>query len=385
MGLVAGGHGGVAQRELKKRLLRRYGSLDVLLTNSGTAALALAIRGALDARRSTAVAVPCYCCFDVATAAEAAAAEVVLYDVDPRTLGPDEGSLHAALDSGVGAVVVVHSYGMPVDVEATRTSASRSGALVIEDAAQGSGGSFHGRPLGAMGDLSVLSLSRGKGLTAGGGGVLLANGSEGRQILAAVEDTRLEGGRGARDLLALTALWIFARPSLYWLPSAFPFLELGATLHKSPQPARHLSAAAAPAACTTWDLATREMEVRRRTGAHLLHLLKEVEYLRPIRPIAHGDPGYLRFPALFEGGRSSTVIGEEARRLGVMPGYPTPLVGLPRFRPRCRNADDAFPGAERLTDALCTMPTHSRLTSRDLARLRRWAQAPGAFPPDRCP
>ena len=81
---------------------RWFGSRDVLLTDSGTSALALALRMAVAARpdRPT-VALPAWACYDLATAADAADVGVVLYDLDPATLGPDWASLDRALSAGV--------------------------------------------------------------------------------------------------------------------------------------------------------------------------------------------------------------------------------------------------------------------------------------------
>jgi dTDP-4-amino-4,6-dideoxygalactose transaminase len=66
------------------------------------------------------------------------------------------------------------------------------------------------------------------------------------------------------------------------------------------------------------------------------------------------------------------VLTEDIRRLGVAPGYPTPLFTLEPFRNRVANLDDDMPGATLLAERLVTLPTHSRLTAVDLARLEAW-------------
>jgi hypothetical protein len=53
------------------------------------------------------------------------------------------------------------------------------------------------------------------------------------------------------------------------------------------------------------------------------------------------------------------------------------LSDLDRFRPRCVNRDDPFPGSRFLTTRLCTFPTHIRLQTGDLAELARWIRAQG--------
>ena len=105
-GLVGAiGYGDPLER-LQDLLLSEYGSCRLLLADSGTSALRLAISGALADTGSDIVALPAYCCFDVATAAVGADAKVALYDVRPDTLGPDFDSLREALDAGAQAIVV---------------------------------------------------------------------------------------------------------------------------------------------------------------------------------------------------------------------------------------------------------------------------------------
>ena len=119
-----------------------YAPQDLLLTDSGTSALRLALE-AIAAKRdepSSVVAMPAYCCFDIATAADGAGAKVVLYDLDPATLSPDPDSLQRALALRPAVVVVAHLYGLSADLDLVATAARGIGAVVVEDAAQGAGG-----------------------------------------------------------------------------------------------------------------------------------------------------------------------------------------------------------------------------------------------------
>src|SRR5512134_2129059 len=145
----------------------------VLGTDSGTTALRLALWAVADGRRLP-IALPAYGCYDLATAAIGAGVRVVLYDIDPDTLGPDPDELHALCAAGVAAIVVAHLFGIPVDMRVVNDVAAAAGVPVIEDAAQGGGAALDGRPLGAWGSLVVLSFGRGKGTTAGRGGALVA-------------------------------------------------------------------------------------------------------------------------------------------------------------------------------------------------------------------
>jgi len=172
-----------AEQRVTALLKDRYSPRAVLLTESGTAALTAALLGALRDRPGRAVAMPAYVCYDLATAADGADVPVLLYDVDPTTLAPDMAHLKAVLHHGAAAIVVVHLYGCPVDLGEVNRLAAEAGAIVIEDAAQAAGATVNDRSAGTQGSLVVLSFGRGKGLTGGSGGALLAHDAAGEGVL----------------------------------------------------------------------------------------------------------------------------------------------------------------------------------------------------------
>ena len=225
-----------AEAEVQRRLAERFSGAAVLRTDSGTSALRLALH-ALGVARTGPVALPAYCCYDIATAADGAGVPVLLYDLDPLTLGPSFPSLVAVLEAGAQAVVAVHLYGVPADLGEICRLAEQHRALVVEDAAQGAGMSWEGRPAGATGSLGVLSFGRGKGCTGGGGGALLANDAAGERALAVARHELARGSGGGDRLAAAGAQWLLGRPSLYGVPASLPFLGLGETVYREPTPA----------------------------------------------------------------------------------------------------------------------------------------------------
>ncbi len=358
-------------------LRERYSPQALLLTDSGTAALTAALLGILRIRPRAAVAMPAFSCYDVATAAEGAGVPVFLYDTDPHSLAPDLASVRATLRRGVAAIVVVHLYGCPVDLVEVNRLATETGAVVIEDAAQAAGATLDDRAAGAQGSLAVLSFGRGKGLTGGSGGALLAHDDAGARALEHARALLGEPRRGWSELLALTAQLLLVRPHLYALPAALPFLRLGQTIYREPRPLRAATAVSCSVVAATWTLAEREVEVRRRNAARLLVELRRQPGFETIRTPHHARPGYLRLPVLTSPAVRPSAAETAARRLGVMPGYPKLLCDLERFAPRCLNRDAAFPGSRLLAARLCTLPTHGRLGERDLTRLEQWIRAVG--------
>ena len=276
-----------------------------------------------------------------------------------------------ALAAGPCAVVAAHLFGVPVDVEALRGGAEAAGALLVEDAAQGAGARVRGRPAGSLGALGVLSFGRGKGLTGGGGGALLASGRAGEAVLRRARGAVGGARAGWGELARAAAQWALARPALYALPAALPFLGLGETVYRAPSSPGPLSRAAAAVLAAGWEESLREADARRRHAARLLRALRAAGIEAP-RPPADAEPGWLRLPFVARGEARARALSPEARRLGIAPGYPRALCDLPGFGERVANACEAFPGARRLAASLVTLPTHSLLSEGDLRRLERW-------------
>ena len=360
--LVNGGN--AARARVVSWLEQGWKTRDPLLTDSGTTALTLAMLASQDDRRRG-IALPAYGCFDLVTAALGASVPVHWYDLDPATLGPAWGSLEKALAAGASGVVVAHFYGVPVDLGAVREMARRHGSLVIEDAAQGIGGSLDDRPLGGLGDLGVLSFGRGKGLTGGGGGALLVNSEQGRAALARVDRKLEPGGGGLRTVATTAAQWMLARPAAYAIPSALPFLRLGETVFREPEPLREITPAQLGILAPLLARVVHESQARKRNAAWFA---ERVGAKARIPDGGVGRAGYLRFPLMVASRQRSEVEGNVVRAMGVMPGYPKVLNTLAAST----SSSDHFKGASELVNSLITLPVHSRLSSHDRTKIYGW-------------
>lgn len=97
-------------------------------------------------------------------------------DIDPRTINIDPERLEAAITSRTKAIIPVHLYGQPVDMDLIMEIAVRHGLKVIEDAAQAHGARYKGRPCGSLGHAAAFSFYPGKNLGAlGDGGAVTTN------------------------------------------------------------------------------------------------------------------------------------------------------------------------------------------------------------------
>ena len=351
--------------ELQAKLRSQFSASRCLLTDSGTSALVLALRMLLP--RGGVVGLPGYGCVDITSAVKFAGVDARLYDIDPATLSPDLDSVKRLLKRGVNALLVAHYYGYPADVPAVRSLASEYGVPVLEDAAQAAGGYLHGERLGALGEVSVLSFGRGKGLFGGGGGALLVRSPE-RNCL---EDLAPLGrAHGVSELLAAGAQWLLGRPRLYGIPASIPSLRLGEMVYHPAHEPRSLSSVAASLTLTALANERHDRQSRARKASVFHALATDADGLTPIHPIDGGDPGYLRF-AVLDRSRSRRVAGS----LGVMSGYPRTLREQMELRPHLMAGEPATPGATELRESLFTLPTHAFVTKMDFVALQTWMHA----------
>lgn len=364
---VSSGH---PHSRLSQFLRVSYSADYVALTDSATSALQLAIRVArsclqdYDAGSNDIVALPAFTCYEVCAAAIGADVRIVLYDVDRETLAPDPTSLERALAAGARVVVATPLFGLPFDWSHVAGQVERHGAMLIEDAAQGHGATWQGRPLGSLGQISVLSFGRGKGWTGGGGGALLLRGKA-AQSWGGRTFTLPSGGSFETIGYAL-AQFALGRPAVYGIPLRIPALKLGRTEYRPPGSPRRMSSAATALVIGTCNDAVREARTRREIAATWRDGLTINGALRPIDAPAGGAAGFLRFPvrAIGAGPRVRELL-DRGRRLGIAQSYPTTLAQIPALRTRMIEPSIRTPGADSLVRELVTLPTHSLLSAED--------------------
>lgn len=141
---------------------------------NGTAALDVAV-ACLQLDRGCEVILPSFTIISCASAVVRAGLIPVVVDADPRTWNMRVEDVEAAITPRTRAILAVHLYGLPVDMQALLALASRHDLRVIEDAAEGLGQTCRGAPCGSFGDLSILSFYPNKLVTTGEGGMVLTD------------------------------------------------------------------------------------------------------------------------------------------------------------------------------------------------------------------
>jgi len=145
--------------------------------SNGTTALQIAL-SCLGLELGDEVIMPTFTIISCAIAVMEAGAVPVLVDSDPRTWCMDVSQIESKITSRTRAIMPVHMYGHPVDMDPIRELASKHNLFIIEDAAEAHGAEYKGQKVGGIGDLSCFSFYANKIITTGEGGMVLAKSVE---------------------------------------------------------------------------------------------------------------------------------------------------------------------------------------------------------------
>lgn len=102
----------------------------------------------------------------------------VFVDTDPETFLMDPSKIESRITERTTAIIPVHIYGLPVDMDRVNEVARKHNLKVIEDACQGWLGEYKGKKLGSIGDAGCFSFQNSKNLPAGEGGAIISNNEE---------------------------------------------------------------------------------------------------------------------------------------------------------------------------------------------------------------
>jgi len=163
-------------RRFEEGFARRVGRTHGVAVANGTAALEVAVV-ALGIGPGDEVILPAFTIISCASAIVRAGAVPVVVDSDRRSWCMDVAALEAAITPRTKAIMAVHIYGLPVDMDPLLELAHRHGLAVIEDAAEAHGLDYKGRPCGSFGDISIFSFYPNKLVTTGEGGMVVTDDS----------------------------------------------------------------------------------------------------------------------------------------------------------------------------------------------------------------
>jgi perosamine synthetase len=158
------------ERAFATRVGRKYG----IAVCNGSMAIDAAIV-ALGIGKGDEVILPTFTIISCAAAIVRAGAIPVVIDCDRHTWNMDIEQLEAKITPKTKAIMVVHIYGLPVDLNPVLAIAAKYGLKVIEDAAEMHGQTYFGKPCGSFGELSTFSFYPNKHVTTGEGGMIVTD------------------------------------------------------------------------------------------------------------------------------------------------------------------------------------------------------------------
>jgi perosamine synthetase len=161
-------------KEFEKQFSKRMGRKHGIAVCNGSAAIDIAVT-ALDIGPGDEVILPTFTIISCAASIIRAGAKPVLVDCDSKTWAMNTEQIEAKITDKTKAIMVVHIYGLPVDIEPVDDLSEKYGIAIIEDAAEAHGLTYRKRPCGSFGDISTFSFYPNKHVTTGEGGMLLTD------------------------------------------------------------------------------------------------------------------------------------------------------------------------------------------------------------------
>ncbi len=154
-------------KHAEKKLAEYVGVKYAKFTSLGRTALVISLK-ALNVHSGSEVILPSFTCRTVIEAIKYCNAKPVFVDVDPITFNIDPHQIKKSITPKTKAIVVIHCYGLPADINEIQEVANAHDIPIIEDAAHALGAEYKNRKVGSFGNVSVFSFSKNMGASSGG-------------------------------------------------------------------------------------------------------------------------------------------------------------------------------------------------------------------------
>jgi dTDP-4-amino-4,6-dideoxygalactose transaminase len=298
-------------------------------TANGTMALHAALE-ALDVGPGDKVVTTPFSFVASANAVRLAGAEPVFADVDPETFNLDPTKVEEVVreDDHVEAVMPVHLYGLPAEMEHLLDVADDYDLAVIEDAAQAHGAEYRGRRVGAIGDAACFSFYPTKNMTTGEGGMITTD----RNDVVEQAESFVNHGRPPEG--------------------GYEHVRLGHNFR--------MTSIAAAIGRVQLDRLPDYNEARRSNAAYLDDALADADVVTPIEPDDRRHV-YHQYTVRTDD-RDGLADHLEAAGVGTGVYYPTPIHELSAYDHVTHEA----PVAERLAEQALSLPVHPNVSEQDL-------------------
>jgi len=321
-------------RRFEMLLADYLGVTQAVCVSSGTAALHLSLLAA-DIKPGDEVVVPAFTFPATANVVEILGAVPVFVDCRPGDVNLDENKLVNSISVRTKAIMPVHAFGVPVEMEAVLEIARKYNLVIIEDAACALGSKYRGNYCGTMGDLAAFSFHPRKLLTTGEGGAVVTND---RVSAGTIRSLRNHGGDNGD----------FIYPGLNYRMTDFQ-AAIGAV-----QIERYQSF----------------LEKRRQLAELYRTLLNEIDWLEPIVTDSSVEWNVQTFLVKVADrfDRDSLIAHLNSHNIEATIGtYCVPLTKY--YRLRYGFTSDEFPEAFHIYNHSLSLPLHNEMTGADMSRI----------------
>jgi dTDP-4-amino-4,6-dideoxygalactose transaminase len=161
-------------REFEDSVARYVGACHGVGVNSGTSGLHLAVIAA-GVQEGDEVITPSFSFIASANCIMYERARPVFVDIDPQTGNMDPLAVGSSVTERTKAILAVHAFGQPMDMDPIRELARKRGLPIIEDACEALGAEYKGRKAGTLGDVAVFAFYPNKQMTTGEGGMMVTD------------------------------------------------------------------------------------------------------------------------------------------------------------------------------------------------------------------
>ncbi len=320
--------------EFEKDFAKYVGAKHAVAVNSGTAALhcALLVAGV---KAGDEVIIPSFTFHATAEVVLMAGGEPVFADIDPDTYTVTTETVEAAMTRNTKAIMPVHLYGLPADLDPLKKLARDRNVALIEDAAQAHGAEYKGSKIGSVGDMTCFSFYAGKNMTTGEGGMVTTN-----------DDDYSERLRMFRSHGEQRPYWPVAVGNNYRMTEILASVGL-AQLRKLPS----------------------FLERRRKNADYLgekVGMLGKV--VPPKEPEGRRHAWYLytlRLHGANAGKRNKVIEKMRAKNIEAAVYYESPLHLLPLYRERS-SSRRSLPETEKACRQVYSIPVHPKLSDAEL-------------------
>jgi len=321
--------------EFERSFAKFVGTKHAIALASGTAALHAALLAA-DVRAGDDVLVPSFTFAATASAVLLTGARPVFVDIDKDNYCMKTDSVERVITRKAKAVVPVHLYGMPAEMDPIMDLAHQRDLVVIDDAAQAHGAMYNERNVGSIGNMTCFSFYAGKNLTTGEGGMITTNDDDYARTLRMI---RTHGEE--------RPYWITRLGHNYRMPEISASIGL-AQLKKLPL----------------------FLEKRRKNAESLTEELSMLGRLALPREPERGKHSWyvytVRLRGANAGKRNKVVEKLRAKNIEASIYYETPVHLLPLYRDSFGYKRGTLPETEKAARQVFSLPVHPKISPEDL-------------------